>query len=553
MREFCYVGNQLFSCQTLSWYIYTEHSAYYISKKQREDIKSIVVCWLYSWFFVKIWHTEIYIYNKFVNLLFYLKQKHMKHLINEKYFVISDIIENLWMSFQDLHIEFARHNIDIQADQQVSYTTLSHILSWHPKWNYETIRSLYTQYTTPISHTYILWSENNIQENEFHIHRWAKHIWISEETLKQELYTHGHIQTVDSEKTISLDTIRNIIKGYKFDYNTDKVLSWVDVSTYKHYTWDEKTTYDIDALASIIWVPTSSLVWRLVYHRAWTNPSEENTHKKDIYTKATQDTKKTYTTLVSSGIGAAAIYKSVKDKTKNKSLKRNTCKTKGKSCTHTTGSKTAAWASTMTASTDYTKHHASKADLTQIYDTQADNTAVAYTTWKEKVAWWLRPDMHKWIARWLLWFLSLWLLGGIWSYRNSVDTASETAVHSVSKSEVKTDTRMWKTKTIWEERNPHTDTKKDMWTIDSTAKGNTKPQAKNILEEKTINTVSQKPMKTSAPIKTVEQEIIDKTPTTKEVIQKRNIDLKKEVPSAPVQEHKAAITNPKTLPSTWGF
>ena len=225
----------------------------------------------------------------------------------EKYFLISDVVEQLWISFQDLATEFATYDLSIQETDKVSETTLSYILAGIHDGSYDWMKAISSHsHDETDTYTYI-WSAQDIHEQAFDIQRWSHKIGVSEQSLRQELYDHGIISDLYENKTIELNTIKNIIDTYDFNYSNDAVLSWIDAETYSHYTSDQETTYDIAWLAGIIWVPTSSLVWRLVYnrnidknhwnhefsasHASWS--TSESIAQKDVQ-KSSKDTK-TYT------------------------------------------------------------------------------------------------------------------------------------------------------------------------------------------------------------------------------------------------------------------
>jgi len=362
----------------------------------------------------------------FITSLFSMKS------YQESYFLISDVVEQLWISFEDLSWEFSTYDLSIQETDKVSETTLSYILAGIHNGSYDWMKAIETHtHEVESDHTYI-WSHQDIYEQAFDIQRWSHKIGLSEQALRQELYDHGIISDIYANQTIELNTIKKIIDTYDFDYNNDTILSSIDAETYTHYTSDQETTYDIVWLAGIIGVPTSSLVWRLVYNRNHKNATSHATSSVSTDTRSktnniynTQQknesldrkdvswyyTNRTWGIDMESKVVAAGMWIvgawatliaaddlsisdiNIAEESTATACTKNTCTLK--------------WSETVREDDTYSRYNTyQEANIAGIYDT-VDTWAAVMTNTKT----WLFSST--WVKRGLFGLLGLWLLWGL--------------------------------------------------------------------------------------------------------------------------------------------
>lgn len=470
---------------------------------------------------------------------------------NEKYFLISDIVEHLWLDFEDLKKEFSIYNIELQSDDKVSETTLSYILAGWNDGNYDWIHNIDAHQHSDTSTSRHIWSHQDIYEKAFDIQRWAYKIWISEKALRQELYDHGYISDIYETKTIELSSIKNIIDRYDFDYNNDTVLSGIDAETYKHYTGDQETTYDITWLASIIWVPTSSLVWRLVYNKHFdktkvlgpVSSSSKLWSSSHAYKTPVASNTSWKNTGYIAATGAAALvwaWAVISQSTKTS--------TSSQTVVH----KNTSWK--VDKNIDKTSDIASdEASLKGIYG--------APDSWKTVISqaqtWSNFKKLHSWLARGLLWFLSLWLLGGLamdaWNKKGYTGTTEKGQQVNINEHG-----------SAQQETNKESQNKKTQATITQKNK-----KSVYIQEEKTLDTnnkMKEKDMQEVSKQNTLDIEKWEDTATWDSIIDiekwqdweiwENTVDdnsWKDDMAATERWErtHNAATVLPKTLPSSW--
>ena len=320
-----------------------------------------------------------------------------------EYYVVSDVAKQLWISFEELRLEFAECGIGVRDDDKVTAQTLEYVLSWLTHNEIDWGDHLHLETGDAVWE--IQWMPmrgNEWDESRYHdlsVTGWATRLWVSYEVLLHELHTWWWKWGKDD--IVSYATIKDSINAIEYidSLETFVQTQWQYEGNSTEYLRNEYGEYTISEMAYYLGVPATSLL-------AWLTMAGGNVYAGTMHSQQT-------------------IAWSMKDG-KLDWMHASTCKT---SCD---------WSEEMSCTVIKDKCCLEKESISSswLYANESQIVNAEYwcgdacdiPEWIVAVGTPVEAGLsfdkfHAWVARWLLWFLALPLL--FWlsaDNKNTLDT-----------------------------------------------------------------------------------------------------------------------------------